>query len=214
MNSQVWTVLFMVIQNKKFPWRQALALFLAFLVCTALWAQARQDLLADKVLRLHVMANSDSEADQTLKLLVRDRVLAEVRPLLAGVTSAAEANAVLSACLPALTAAAADEIEKQGYTYPVTVTLEDVWFPTRTYDAAALPAGTYRALRVVIGSGAGHNWWCVVFPSLCLPAAGEASLQAAGLSGEDIALITEATPGYVFRFKTIEWWESLKHSLS
>ena len=202
----------MVIQNKKFPWRQALALFLAFLVCTALWAQARQDLLADKVLRLHVLANSDSEADQALKLRVRDRVLAEVRPLLAGVTDAEEAEAIIARRLPALTAAAEDEIRQQGYGYPVAVTLEDVWFPTRSYDAAALPAGTYRALRVVIGAGEGHNWWCVVYPSLCLPAVSETSLQAAGLSGEDIALITEDC--YVFRFKTIEWWETFKHRLS
>ena len=214
MNSQVWTVVFMVKQNKKFPWQQAIALFLAFLVCTALWAQAQQDRLADRVLRLHVLANSDTRADQDLKLRVRDRVLAEVRPLLTGVTDAAEAEAVLTEHLPTLTAAAAEEITRQGYAYPVTVTLEDVWFPTRTYDAAALPAGTYRALRVVIGSGEGHNWWCVVFPSLCLPAVSESSLQAAGLSGEDIALITGDSPCYVFRFKTLEWWEHLKHSLS
>ena len=214
MNSQVWTVVIMVIQNKKFPWRQAIALFLVFLVCTALWAQARQDRLADRVLRLHVLANSDTEADQALKLRVRDRVLAEVRPLLTGVTDAKEAEAVLSEHLPALSAAAAEEIARQGYAYPVAVTLEDVWFPTRYYDAAALPAGTYRALRVVIGSGEGHNWWCVVFPSLCLPAVSESALQAAGLSREDVALITEDSPCYVFRFKTIEWWECLKHSLS
>ena len=214
MNSQAWTVVFMRIHNKQFPWRQALALFLAFLVCTALWAQAQQDRLADRVLRLHVLANSDTEADQALKLRVRDRVLAEVRPLLAGVTGAAEAEAVLTGQLPALTAAAGDEIVRQGYGYPVSVTLEDVWFPTRYYDAAALPAGTYRALRVVIGSGEGHNWWCVVFPSLCLPAVSERSLQAAGLSRQDAALITEADAGYVLRFKTVEWWETFKHALS
>ena len=200
--------------NKQFPWRQAIALFLVFLVCTALWAQAQQDLLADRILRLHVVANSDTEADQALKLKVRDRVLAEVRPLLADVTGAEEAEAVIAAQLPALTAAAEDELARQGCRYPVSVTLEDVWFPTRTYDAAALPSGTYRALRVVIGSGEGHNWWCVVFPSLCLPAVSETSLLAAGLSEDDIALLTEATPGYVFRFKTVEWWENLKHALS
>ncbi len=200
--------------GNKFPWRQALALFLVFLVCTCLWAEAEQTALAEKVIRLHVLANSDSQADQALKLRVRDRVLAGARPLLAQASNAGEAEVLLSGQLSYLTALARQEVLRQGYDYPVDVTLEDVWFPTRAYDAAALPAGTYRALRVVIGSGEGHNWWCVVFPSLCLPAVSETALQAAGLSEGDVALITEDTPSYVLRFKTVEWWESLKHTLS
>ena len=200
--------------RQKFPWRQALALFLLFLAFTALWAQAQQAGLSEKVLRLHVVANSDTAADQALKLKVRDRVLETTRPLLEGVGNAKEAEAVLAQNLPVLTAAARRELTARGSSDPVSVTLEDAWFPTRTYGAAALPAGTYRALRVVIGAGEGHNWWCVVFPSLCLPAVSETSLQTAGLSDEDIALVTEESPRYVFRFKSIEWWESLKHSLS
>ena len=200
--------------RQKFPWRQALALFLLFLAFTALWAQAQQVSLSEKLLRLHVVANSDTAADQALKLKVRDRVLETTRPLLEGVGNAKEAEAVLTRNLPALTEAAQREIKARGSTGPVSISLEDAWFPTRTYGTAALPAGTYRALRVVIGSGEGHNWWCVVFPSLCLPAVSETSLQTAGLSEEDIALVTEESPRYVFRFKSIEWWESLKHSLS
>ena len=200
--------------RQKFPWRQALALFLLFLVFTALWAQAQQVSLSEKVLRLHVLANSDSAADQAVKLKVRDRVLETARPLLAEAKNAAEAEAVLSQNLSVLTEVARQEITAQGSSDAVAITLEDAWFPTRTYGAAALPAGTYRALRVIIGSGEGHNWWCVVFPSLCLPAVSETSLQTAGLSDEDIALVTEESPRYVFRFKTIEWLEELKHSLS
>ena len=203
-----------MILRQRFPWRQTLALFLLFFVFTALWAEARQVRLAEKVIRLHVLANSDSAADQALKLKVRDRVLAEARPMLTGVKTAAEAEAVLSERLPALTEAARREIAEEGGSFPVTVSLTDQWFPARTYGTAALPAGTYRSLRVVIGAGEGHNWWCVVFPALCLPAVSETSLQAAGLSGEDIALLTEESPRYVFRFKIIEWWESLKHTLS
>lgn len=90
------------------------------------------------------------------------------------------------------------------------VSLEDEWFPTRQYEGGALPAGTYQALRVVIGSGEGKNWWCVVFPSLCLPAVTESSVQAAGLSGQDYALITEESQPYVFKFKTLEWWGNCK----
>ena len=141
--------------GNKFPWRQALALFLVFLVCTCLWAEAEQTALAEKVIRLHVLANSDSQADQALKLRVRDRVLAGARPLLAQASNAGEAEVLLSGQLSYLTALARQEVLRQGYDYPVDVTLEDVWFPTRAYDAAALPAGTYRALRVVIGSGGG-----------------------------------------------------------
>lgn len=203
-----------MVMRQKFPWRQALALFAAFLVCTALWAQAQQTALAEKVIRLHVMANSDAAEDQALKLAVRDRVLEETRPLLAGAEDAGEAARLLTDHLDYLSWLAQSEVRQQGYDYPVTVTLEPVWFPTRTYAAAALPAGTYNALRVVIGSGGGHNWWCVVFPSLCLPAVSESSLQAAGLSAEEVSLITEATPTYSFRFKTVEWWETLKHKLS
>ena len=197
-----------------FPWRQLLALFAVFFTVTCLWAQAQQDRLASEVIRLHVLANSDSREDQALKLDVRDRVLDAARPLLAGQHNAAQASAVLANNLSLLTEQARDEVLRQGYFYSVTVTLEDTWFPTRYYDAAALPAGTYQALRVVIGAGEGHNWWCVVFPSLCLPAVGETSLQAAGLSEENAALMTAESPGYVFRFKTVEWWETLKHRLS
>ena len=203
-----------MVMRQKFPWRRGIALFLAFLICTALWAQARQIHLADRVIRLHVLANSDTAEDQALKLRVRDRVLEEVRPVLTGMQNAGEAETAIAGDLDRLTEAARDEIARQGYDYPVHITLEDVWFPTRTYDAAALPAGTYRALRVVIGAGEGHNWWCVVFPSLCLPAVSETSLRTAGFSQGDIALVTEATAGCVVRFKTVEWWETLKHRLS
>lgn len=197
-----------------FPWRQVLALFVALLVCTALWADAQQSQLAEKVIRLHVLANSDSEEDQDLKLHVRDQVLAEARTLLAGQEDAQQAAEVLAAHLSQLTRAARQEVLAQGYDYPVTVTLEDTWFPTRTYETVSLPAGTYQALRVVIGSGEGHNWWCVVFPSLCLPAASEASIPTAGLSQQDVALISEESQTYVIRFKTVEWWETFKHALT
>lgn len=199
---------------RQFPWRQLLALFLIFLVFTCLWAEAQQDRLAEEVIRLHVLANSDSAEDQALKLAVRDRVLEEARPLLASAVDAREAASVLRSHLGYLAYHAGNEIRSQGYRYPVTVALEDTWFPTRVYDNAALPAGTYQALRVVIGSGEGHNWWCVVFPSLCLPAVSESSLQTAVLSKGEVGLVTQDTPGYVFRFKTVELWETLKHTLS
>ena len=150
-----------------FPWRRVLALFFAFLVCTALWAEATQAQLAEKVIRLHVLANSDSQADQTLKLQVRDKILAQTASLLSGQESAAQAAAILQDNLDALAQTAAQEIAARGYHYPVKVCLEETWFPTRQYENVSLPAGNYQALRVLIGEGAGKNWWCVLYPPLC-----------------------------------------------
>lgn len=197
-----------------FPWRRAAALFCACLVCTALWAEAAQGRLADQVIRLHVLANSDSQADQALKLHVRDQVLEETQRLLAPAQDAAGAADLLRANLDGLTQTAQAAVAAWGYDYPVSVRLEETWFPTRQYQGAALPAGDYLALRVLIGAAAGHNWWCVVFPSLCLPAVSEAAQPAAALTRENYALITEEDAGYTFRFHLVEWWEGLKHWLA
>ncbi len=197
-----------------FPWRRVLALFFAFLVCTALWAEATQAQLAEKVIRLHVLANSDSQADQILKLQVRDKILAQTASLLSGQESAAQAAAILQDNLDALAQTAAQEVAARGYHYPVKVCLEETWFPTRQYENVSLPAGNYQALRVLIGEGAGKNWWCVVFPSLCLSAVTEESLQTAGLSHQEYALISEESQPYTIRFKAVEWWEACKHWFS
>ena len=197
-----------------FPWRRAAALFCACLVCTALWAEAAQGRLAGQVIRLHVLANSDSQADQALKLHVRDQVLEETQRLLAPAQDAAEAADLLRANPDGLTQTAQAAVAAWGYGYPVSVRLEETWFPTRQYQGAALPAGDYLALRVLIGAAAGHNWWCVVFPSLCLPAVSETTQPAAALTQENYALITEEDAGYTFRFHLVEWWEGLKHWLA
>lgn len=197
-----------------FPWRRAAALFCACLVCTALWAEAAQGRLADQVIRLHVLANSDSQADQALKLHVRDQVLEETQRLLVPAQDAAGAADLLRANLDGLTQTAQAAVAAWGYDYPVSVRLEETWFPTRQYQGAALPAGDYLALRVLIGAAAGHNWWCVVFPSLCLPAVSETTQPAAALTQENYALITEEDAGYTFRFHLVEWWEGLKHWLA
>lgn len=194
----------------KFPWRRVLPILCALLVCTALWAEAEQAELAEKVIRLHVVANSDSDADQALKLQVRDAVLDETNTLLSGRESAQEAASILQENLVDLGYKASETVFQEGYSYQVQVSLEDTWFPTRQYEGGSLPAGTYQALRVVIGEGEGKNWWCVVFPALCLPAVTEQSIQAAGLSGQDYALITEESQPYVFKFKALEWWGSCK----
>lgn len=186
-------------------WESALLIGLA---CAMLWASAlgaEQDALADKVVRLHVVANSDSGADQTLKLQVRDAILADAASELEGL-SREEALEQLAQDLPRLGEIAAQTIGEQGYDYPVTVSLKEERFPTKRYDDFALPAGEYMALRVQIGSGGGHNWWCVVFPPLCMGSVEE----TAELDDRDRALITGETEGYVVKFRAIELWEEFK----
>ncbi|MEG2221761.1 MAG: stage II sporulation protein R [Oscillospiraceae bacterium] len=188
------------------------------LACALLWgvlSLGRQTQLADKVIRLHVLANSDTEYDQALKLRVRDRVVARAAEILETTDNRVQAKEKLTAALPELSQLAAAEIADCGYGYPVETELEETRFPTREYDGFTLPAGDYLALRVVIGSGEGHNWWCVVFPPLCMTAATDLSqtAMASGLSEEDVGLITEET-GYVLQFKSIELWERLQEKFS
>ena len=174
-------------------WELALLLGLALAALLGARLDGAQGALADKVLRLHVLANSDSQADQALKLRVRDAVLERTEGLLAGAGDRAEAEALLAARLPDLAAAGADAVGAAGYGYPVTVSLEDnCWFPTRVYEDFALPAGRYTALRVEIGAGAGRNWWCVVFPPLCLGSVSETAEETAaqaGLTEREVALL-------------------------
>ncbi len=194
-------------------WRRVLALFVACLVCTALWAEATQVRLASQVIRLHVLANSDSEEDQALKLEVRDRVLETTSALLAGETEPQAAAVLLNQYLDDIAQTAAQEISAQGHDDRVEVRLEQTWFPTRQYQGISLPAGNYLALRVLIGAAEGHNWWCVVFPNLCLPAVSERALEASTLTPGQISLLQEEETSYVFRFKALELWQSLKHRL-
>ena len=192
-----------------------LLLFLAaFLISGAAALQTGQE-LSDKVVRLHVLANSDSEEDQALKLRVRDRLLAYTEPILAGAADRREAEALLRGQVLELERIAAGEIRACGYDYPVTVELEDTVFPTREYEGFTLPAGKYLALRTVIGAGEGRNWWCVVFPPLCAAASAEVpeTALAAGFSPRQVGLITEENQGYVLKSKLVEFWRGLEGKL-
>ena len=164
----------------------------------------------DSVIRLHVLANSDSDADQALKLAVRDDLLAETRVLLSDVKTRDEAEDVLEGALSALTERARETVAREGYDYPVRITLGEEEYPTRRYENLAFPAGEYLSLRVMIGEAAGQNWWCVLFPPLCLSAAtakseAEEAFLAAGLSGEQYRIITDSeNTKYRLRFKILE----------
>ena len=192
-----------------------LLLFLAAFLATGAAALQTGHELSDKVVRLHVLANSDAEEDQALKLKVRDRVLAGAEPILTGVADRREAEDLLRSRIPELERAAAEEIRANGYDYAVAVQLEETMFPTREYEGFTLPAGKYLALRVVIGEGEGRNWWCVVFPPLCAAAAAEVpeTALAAGLSPAQVGLITEEDQGYVLKSKLVEFWRGLEGKL-
>lgn len=193
-------------------WELALLLALAVTLLWGAWSADRQEDLARKMIRLHVIANSDSEADQTLKLQVRDKVLAFATGVLEQSPDMAQAQRQLQAVLPRIESVAAEEIAARGYDYPVSARLEPAAFPLKEYDGFALPAGNYTALRLVIGEGAGQNWWCVVYPPLCTTAATDLhkTAIAAGLGEDDLALITEEDTGYVLKFRSIELWQELR----
>ena len=160
----------------------------------------------DSVLRLHVLANSDSEGDQALKLSVRDAILADTAHLFADCKSRDEASAVVSENLPLLQMSAERAISEAGYSYPVRIELGEEEYPTKNYESACFPAGEYLSLRVLIGEGAGQNWWCVLFPPLCVSAASESDGSVeVGLYGDQYAIVTETEDiKYKIRFKLLE----------
>ena len=175
--------------------------------------QQEQQILADKLVRLHVVANSDTDADQAEKLEVRDAVLAVTEPL---VRQANDPRQSLSEALPEIQAAAEACLRAKGSDRPVSVTLGKERFPTRHYDNFALPAGVYPSLRVTIGAGEGRNWWCVAFPSVCFCATAEeleTAAVSAGFTREEVRLITEDGQDYVLKFKVLELLNELKSRL-
>ena len=198
--------------NRLKIWEIALLLGVAVCLLSGARALHTQDELADKVVRLHVLANSDSEEDQALKLQVRDAVLDRAEELLAQTSSRAEAEGKLRGQLLEFERLAEAVVREAGYDYEVTAELTDTEFPTREYEDFTLPAGEYLALRILIGDAAGRNWWCVVFPPLCTAASADvpASALAAGFTEDEVRLITEEDRGYVLKFKAVEFWETLR----
>ena len=126
-----------------------------------------QENIAGNIIRLHVIANSDTENDQSLKLKVRDGIIGGLKESVAGAQDAAGAGKLLAAQEDNIKNAALDIISVNGYNYPVNVSLEERYFPVKSYGDLVFPAGNYKALCVEIGEAKGRNWWCVLFPSLC-----------------------------------------------
>jgi len=167
-----------------------LCLILAtFFMAAKDWQTAQN--VAAKVTRLQIIGNSDSEEDQQVKLLVRDRVTAWLSELTADITDPQEARAILRANLPQIETIAAETVAENGFFYPVQAVMEETEYPFRNYGSFALPEGNYLALRIKLGNAGGKNWWCVAFPGLCEP---YAEIEDACLEEEERNLIEGEMP--------------------
>jgi stage II sporulation protein R len=190
-------------------------IFVSILYCAS--AETQQKTLADKLIRLHVVADSDQLKAQELKLKIRDAVIRELSPILDGCRSREKAEEILSRYLADIRRVAVECAMENGVDTDVAVSLEQELFGERQYETFSLPAGPYTSLRIVIGNGQGQNWWCVIFPPLCIEPAGGMERGAegafAGLTGEEIDLITEKNEGYVIKFKILDLFHRLKKLL-
>lgn len=167
--------------------------------------QDRQTLSED-VIRLHVVAASDSEEDQAVKLQIRDAVIEKLQSAMDSAVSAVDAKAFLVENLELIENTANEVLELAGFSDTVTVSLDTEAFETRVYDTFTLPAGLYDSLRIVIGEGEGQNWWCVVFPRLCLPTSTDAFADAAVSSGfsDTLTQTISNDQGYEVRFWVLD----------
>ena len=160
-------------------------------------------IIYDNTIRLHVLANSDSEHDQSVKLAVRDAVLSEMETLLACAENPDDAVTVLSENLDRIRELCNETLASLGENLTATVILSEEKYPTRNYEAMSLPAGVYKSLRIKIGAAEGQNWWCVAFPPLCLGAASETveeATQAGYFTPGQAALVTEQDEGYAVSY--------------
>ena len=179
-----------------------LSILTAMLIVAALPTEADAGIY-DDTLRLHILAASDSEEDQALKLAVRDGILAEYSAQLSGVGDLEDARAALEARLPDIIATAERIVAEAGYDYRVTASLGEEWYDTRDYGELSLPRGVYTSLIIKIGEGQGRNWWCVMYPPMCLDLAtdGPSDDWTSGYTGEELSLISGK---YRVKFKLLE----------
>lgn len=192
--------------------KSALALLLLIGVIYALSLYRDSQTLHNQIIRLHVVADTDDPIDQDVKLLVRDEILHLLKNINSGATTHEDALRQLQEQLPVLQDAANNVLKKLGKGYQAVVSLQQEAFPTRDYDTFSLPAGLYDSLRVTIGNGEGKNWWCVVFPDLCVAAAAtdvENTAIEAGFSDSLSKTLTRAE-GYEVRFLFLDFLGKLQ----
>lgn len=198
--------------SKKIKISVTVGMVVAILFSICSFAKTSEEIRSD-VLRLHVIANSDTSVDQNLKLRLRDYILQEGKDIFNGSVNVENAVKKIEPVLPELEKSAKAFVNQAGFDYDVKISLSNEYFTTRTYETVTLPAGKYLALRVVIGSGEGHNWWCVMFPPMCVPAADKKDEIENVFSEKEIKLV-ESKPKYEPRFKVVEIYEQLKEIIS
>ncbi len=200
---------FFMKENKVKIWEAALLVSLCVSLCYGTVMQARQSRLTDGIIRLHVIAESDEPSEQALKLRVRDAVADYLTPLLAECETPEQAGELIRGSLAEIESTALEHSEGRA----VSAEFGRASYGARVSDGYSLPAGNYNSLRVTIGSGAGHNWWGVIFPQLTAESVSEQG-SAVSLLGEDnVALISEGEEGFAVRFKLLEWLESARQAL-
>lgn len=183
---------------------------LIFTVITTLSFENSCEGIREKVLRLHVIAASDTVTDQSIKYAVRDELLRDGESLFHGSETVLQAEEKIGASLDLLQKNAENTLKKLGCDYPVNVVLGRTYFPTRQYESITLPAGYYNAVRVIIGEGKGKNWWCVMFPPMCLPAAAKDSPDIYDLLSEKEEQIVTGGEKYEIKFWFVEKYYELK----
>lgn len=186
--------------------KSACIAFVLTLIYSLIPFQAECADISDEVFRLHILANSDSEQDQSLKLKVRDRVLQYTKSLFENAKSKEEAESVISDNLQSISNVAYSEVLDNGYDYQVKAEITNMYFTTRYYENYTLPSGMYDALRITIGSGNGHNWWCVMYPSICISSVEEQDEKAKEVFDATQYDIVK-NEKYQYKFKVVEIFE-------
>ena len=182
--------------------------------CLQAYSQKVMADISSNVVRLHVLANSDSEVDQQLKLKVRDGIIDYLEPLLKDVSDVEETKQIIGENIVKIEHEAEKIVKKYGYTYNVTAMSGNYNFPTKVYENAQFPKGNYDALRIVIGNGNGQNWWCVLYPQLCFSKSNNGTLSQESetklqnvLTDDEYDMITSKSD-INFKFKIVEWFSS------
>lgn len=188
-------------------------------MCFMAYADETQSEIASGVVRLHIIANSDEEGDQTVKLLVRDEIIKTLSEPLQAAACPSDAERIIFENLDAAEASANRVLAQNGYTYRAAAFLGETHFPVKQYENITLPPGNYRALRIILGSGGGQNWWCVMYPPLCFTncAQGNAPQESQDalrsfLGDENYALVTHAGGGELpvqIKFKILEIFDAI-----
>lgn len=202
----------MMKQQTKWNIAIIIGLLLAILISPFSAFAKECNIIRNSVLRLHILANSDSQEDQQLKLAVRDKILAMDETLFEQAQNLQDAKAVAQQKLPTIQKVAQQEVYNRGFDYEVKAEVVKMFFDTREYDTFTLPAGQYHAVRITIGAAEGANWWCVLYPPLCVPAAGPKQPIEEMFTQEELNFIQNGSK-YEIEFASVALYEKIKAKL-